>query len=499
MNNKKKMNNNNDYILIILIIFAVLCFLKYCSNNKSRETFKNKRTHNNNNEHFEPINDSIFNIRPINDLNLIDTNLLYIDGSLIFNKLKANHDLKIPFDTITRYTNEKDELGNNIMETKLYNKFPINIIHFPILIKEYKYKYIYIAIFNDGGLYTKNNLTDNNWKGPHRNSYYNDNNKYIPMRNLAISNEGRLLGVGYDGNIYIKDKEDTDETNLNSKNFGDVYKNEWIKYDMFNTKLIYLMLLNKKDMVDENSNQENENISYLGINERGELHKYNFDIINTEYIQDMKIRCGDEDEICKDNKLYKISIDQENKLLIINQKMELMKSSNTLNNILIEKQIKYKRGNNNKTYKNPNILYDVIHSQDGRLYGIGSVNNKIILLKQKNIYFLQPFTVIDSNTDKNKTIVIPDKYIVNYKSNYKIKEISEIKVNSLEDSHQKEVNEDNIKFKTFCRAQFPNNYIDINMLNKIDEFQKKIENLKKVQNDLIDIDNLNITLTAYKE
>ena len=39
---------------------------------------------------------------------------------------------------------------------------------------------------------------------------------------------------------------------------------------------------------------------------------------------------------------------------------------------------------NVRIYKNPNILYDIIHSQDGRLYGVGSINKKVLLLKQEN-------------------------------------------------------------------------------------------------------------------
>ena len=86
--------------------------------------------------------------------------------------------------------------------------------------------------------------------------------------------------------------------------------------------------------------------------------------------------------------------------------------------------------------------------------------------------------------------VIPEKHIVKYKNNYKIKEIPEVKINTLEESYDKEVNEDNQQFKTFCRAQFPNNYIDIDMLNKIDEFRDKINKLKEVKEELINIDNL---------
>jgi hypothetical protein len=462
MNNRKKMNNN-DLILIVLIVILVLCFLKYCVNNQTRETFENKKKHNNNNnEKFQTTNKD--KIEPINTLLDIDKTLFGVkkDGELI------------------------------------YKKYPINIINYPILVTDYKYKYIYIAVFNDGGIYTKNKLTDNNWEGPHRNSYYyrtpteEVEEKYIPMRNLAISNEGRLLGVGYDGNIYIKDTEDTDETNLYNKNFGDTFKNEWIKYhnDENSYNLIYLMLLNETDyneMVPELS-IGNKDVLYLGINNNGYLNIYRYTDTNTKKKEQNKLSIVKQIYKNDENKLYKISLDSKGHLLMINQSKELKRSDNTLKSILNTSTIEFDKKEN--IDKNPNILFDIIQSQDGRLYGVGSINKNITLLKQTNIDFIQPFKIIDNNTNKNQTIVIPEKHIIEYKSNYKIKITPEVKIYSLEESYDKEVNEDNQKFKTFCRAQFPNNYIDIDMLNKIDEFRDKINKLKEVKDELINIDNL---------
>jgi len=495
--------NNNDLILIILIVVLVLCFLKYNVNCQTRETFLNSKKNNNNNNHntekFQSINKG--KIEPINSLLDIDKNLFKVeDGSLIYNKLSVNTELKAPLEYISVNKGVDPDLGHIIQSSKLYRKFPINIISLPINVKDYQYKYIYVAVFNDGGLYTKNSLTDNNWEGPHRNSYYyNDkNDKYIPMRNLSISNEGRLLGVGYDGNIYIKDEEDINLKNLYNKNFGDTYKNEWVKYHYYkdnnNLNLIYLMLLNDTDFNEDNDILEtktDEDIYYLGIDNKGKLYMLLYkDLKNNKfkYQNELSLKKVIDDN----NKLYKISIDVEGHLLIINQSRELMRSSQPLKVVLKNNSLQFDslKINNVRTYKNPNILYDIIHSQDGRLYGVGSINKKVLLLKQNNINFLQSFSVIDSNTDKNQTIVIPEKYIVKYKSNYKIEELSEIKIKSLEESYDKEINEDNTQFKTFCRAQFPNNYIDINMLNKIDEFQDKIEKLKTVKEDLINLDNL---------
>ncbi len=489
MNNSKNMNNN-DLILIILIIIAILCFIKYCSSNQPMETFKNKKKHNN--EKFQNTN------KPLNifDMSDKDDDLNKIDKTLfkdIHTNLSVNIGSKTP--------NEAISINEDIVPV-LAKKYPVNIINYPILITDYKYKYIYIAVFNDGGLYTKNKLTDNNWEGPHRNSYYYREanleavpiieEKYIPMRNLAISNEGRLLGVGYDGNIYIKKEEKIDETNLYNKNFGDTFKNEWVKYyDNNNYNLIYLMLLNDTDYNKEkiltNYIIQTKDVLYLGIDNLGDLSIYIYNKLDNsdgDFTKNLELKKNIKIYNPTENKLYKITIDSKGHLLMINQAKEFKRSTISLKSILERSTtIKFED-------KNPNILFDIIQSQDGRLYGIGSINNKITLLKQTNIDSIQPFKIIDNNTNKHQTIVIPEKHIVKYKSNYIIKEIPEIKINNLEESYNKEVNEDNQKFKTFCRAQFPNNYIDIDMLNKIDEFKDKINKLKEIKEELINIDDL---------
>ena len=262
------------------------------------------------------------------------------------------------------------------------------------------------------------------------------------------------------------------------------------------------MLLNNTDYDKSNLNAnivtdskiiQDGDVLYLGINNNGDLNIYRYIDTNTD--TDTVKEKGQNNlsfvrQIYKndENKLYKISLDSEGHLLIINQTRELKRSTESLKSILKDLTIGfYEKETINK---NPNKLFDIIQSQDGRLYGVGSINNKITLLKQTNIHFLQPFKIIDNNTNKNQTIVIPEKHIVKYKSNYIIKEIPEIKINTLEESYDKEVNEDNQQFKTFCRAQFPNNYIDIDMLNKIDDFRDKINKLKEVKDELINIDNL---------
>ena len=392
---------------------------------------------------------------------------------------------KTPLELISISTAEKSDIGANIIKTMSYKKFPINIILFPYNRKDDNYKYIYLATFNDGAIYSKRKLSDKNWEGPIRNSYYDKNDKYIPFRTLAISDEGKLLGVAYDGNVYVKKDEDTAITNLHNRDFGESFKNEWIKYHLNDLDLIQILLINNRDA---QNNISKIKISYIGVKTDGSLNKLN-------YNKEQKGLTFDYQIYEKNNApIYSISLDNEEHMLIINQNRELKRTVNTLSKILNDTNIgdyDFIEDTNNKDTKkfiNPSILYDIIYSQDGKLYGIGGLNKQITLLKQSNIHFLQPFSTLDKNP--NITLVIPENYIVKYKSNYILDQYQEPKINSLEESYDKELNEDTQKFKLFCKSQFPNDYIDIEMIQKIDEFQDKIKNLEKVKNDLINIDKI---------
>jgi UDP-N-acetylglucosamine transferase subunit ALG13 len=76
-------------------------------------------------------------------------------------------------------------------------KFPVHII-----------KLItgsYLAVFNDGMLYTTDNYKENIWNGPLTNSMPN---RFTPLRMVNTTPYGNIIvGVGYDGKCYIKNSE----------------------------------------------------------------------------------------------------------------------------------------------------------------------------------------------------------------------------------------------------------------------------------------------------
>ena len=59
-----------------------------------------------------------------------------------------------------------------------------------------------LAVFNDGRIYMKNDILDNMWKGPIKNSIPFDS---VPLRMITISyRDNSLLGIGHDNNLYAK-------------------------------------------------------------------------------------------------------------------------------------------------------------------------------------------------------------------------------------------------------------------------------------------------------
>ena len=69
-----------------------------------------------------------------------------------------------------------------------------------------------LAVFNDGRLYSKNNLLNNQWQGPLKNSIPFDS---VPLRMITINyKDNSLLGIGYDNRLYAKQADSTGNINV---------------------------------------------------------------------------------------------------------------------------------------------------------------------------------------------------------------------------------------------------------------------------------------------
>ena len=108
----------------------------------------------------------------------------------------------------------------------------------------------YLAVFNDGKLYIKNNLFDDTlWVGPLNNSLIGSQEDGIGMRMIMFfpfnsnnERQNKLLGVGQDGFLYCKENEDLQSQWIKSSgenNDGLVY----VFCDFYQDKVNYYPIL----------------------------------------------------------------------------------------------------------------------------------------------------------------------------------------------------------------------------------------------------------------
>ena len=478
--------NNNQLIIIILVILVLLYSIKYYSKNnnttKNETTINTINTTTKLNENFENEILTLYNPEKLND-DIETKYYLYIknNGTInknLFNLLKINQTTKLPNNNIL--------LNNKVTS---YNKFPVNIIYYPQNLKE-NIEQTYLAVFNDGALYKSNNILNNDWIGPLPNSYPNvpTNTKIcIPLRHINLTNNGEIIGVGYDGNIYKKkslDEIENSDYDMNIKN--EPYNHEWELWNNNTAIKFKFILLNKNNNYEE----DEASVEYFGINNSNELHIYTYNNSSNLLKQVNKITTPD------NNIIYRLYYDIDDKLLFINENRELKRTKENIKTIIEKTEITIDI-TDDKNSKNPNILYDIIYNTDGTLIGMGSFNNNIKMLKQENkFHYLYPFKLINNLRLSSTDTAISKNTIAELKSGYIIKEEEEDKdkekIDSLDKAYEVESNKDLISFKTFCDKRSKTQYNNLEILNNINNFENKINELKEVKKELL---NLNLLST----
>lgn len=456
--------DKNKYIIIIILFAALFILIKHL-NSKHKHSYSNE-TFQNKNSQLELELEGVSGVNPTNIYLESDKTTLRVNNENIDRNLLQ----LIRVDETNHFPLDKVNIGkNNTINLVNFKKYPLNIIIYPDNIKE-SVKSTYLALFNDGALYKKNNINDSTWEGPLPNSYHYDlaSEGFIQFRSINLSDDGKLLGVGYNGKVYIKthhtDPENTD-TNISSRT--EPYKNKWRLWDYSSNKLLHILW-------------NNDTNKYLGIDIKGDINVYEYDTSIKSLVLKKTITRNV-------SPYHKMSYDKDGYLLLINQKQELTRTKNKINDIINNVQSFVIDKVAGRTI-NPNIVYDVIYDYDGKMYGIGSFNGNIRLLKQDYSFYLSEFKLPSSLDNENTNIIFATDDIVSYKSGY-IGNITE-DIPTLEEVHQKEINNDYQKFKTFCKNQTPNNYVNVEILNEINDFQRKINRLKKVKDDLLNLDEL---------
>lgn len=342
----------------------------------------------------------------------------------------------------------EDCIDSDAKSTFKLKKFPVHIL--PMMDKTY------LAVFNDGMIYQKSTLKSKFWKGPLLNSLPNDS---IPLRMITIDSENRLLGVGYDNNLYEKQKPETDiekERPLETKwvqipNSGDII---YILYDQF---------------VDVDTNNLNiEEDKLVGINTQGMLVSKNFEK-----------RATDNFEVFQDSKpVFKICYDKNGYIIGIGNDFKLYRKSEKF----LNSQFDVVTSNNNKSKLN-DVFYDI----DGKLYGLVFQPNfsTLELMKQVVPYYLSEFAPLEMSNTSDSTKLITMKYddVVKRKTGVNVSIIKNLQNMqsdlSLEETQKNIYNNDIASLRQYCGSLNKNKYENYELLNRIEEQEGKIEKLRE--------------------
>ena len=423
---------------IILFIVGLMIFyyslIQYFSNKKiinTTETFINNKL-SNTSELCLYKDDEIKITYPKNNLEqLTETEKIYFDHNFSNDKIRGCKQNKIP--TI---------IDKNIL------RYPIQIILYKYVTKNVENNinnYIYIGLFNDGGIYSKENIKQTYWDGPLVNSLVKEDGNFKALRNICLSKEGELLGITFDGNVYIK-------TQIN-ENLLKNYEMPWKKWNIPMSNIKYLMF--------------NENEDYYIITKDSKL------LINKK----PKILKTKDGILVNVNKIYK---DYNNYLLVLDNDNKLYKTVdtdyNTTKTNIIELMDEF----------SSTELVDIIYDYDKTLIGLGIPekglkNNETKLLQQKNLFFLSKFFLIENVSNTLRKILSKDD-IIRFKNNINVERKEELK--SLDELYTNEKSNDQKEFRKFCSEKFKNTKINLEIENEIKINNEKLEKLSEIINNL---------------
>lgn len=410
------------------------------------------------------------NIKNINLENIIKIVLIIIAILIIiyYDKLFPSYNIKntetFVEETLESNANNSD-FANTVYERAVTTKF-INTNDFvcdiiPTFNCDYRKQFpvhiikgingLYIAVFNDGKLYSTDNLRDGSWLGPYENSMPD---QYIPLRNITTNPEGnKLIGIGYDNRIYIKSSNNildlSSEWNAYPANINAIYATFYFNKDK---NEFYLIVINTDGkimkQVDENKfiNVNNGNIPpLLKI-----FYDYNGYMLG----------------LTKDFHLGRF--DKKNWETSTFSKKTKLNSDSLLNDIL---------------YDNDMSLFGLVFNEDKKIMeikkqsGVGYDKRFITLLKDEAV----ENKMIDENIIKSKLGTIDKLGLFTENGNDSIFD------NDINIAYQRQVLEDNAKLRNFCKNRQNNiktNMIDLELNNQIKENAAKISEINNLLNKL---------------
>lgn len=397
------------------------------------------------------------------------------------------------------------------------------------------YKGTYLALFNDGLIRQKKSITDDFWNNPLNNSVANQtnnnfgsNDQIIPMRMITFDARNNLIGVGFDNKLYIKEDhsklpdDDFKKTLYKNKN----YENIWQDITPSDSNgIIYILFKQYNQNITDDLNDENDVAIVLDTN--GKMHYYMYNE-NSPTLREISINTN--------LSLIKIYFDQYGYLLGLSDNFKLYRSSSQLyfdatfidkeeenkelqneeqnekeSNIieqssLMPGEILFDLGSNGEK-SNPTPLIDIIYDYDSRLYGLGIFpkRKRTILMKQKNkcinCFFSSVFgfsyerDMVDfKSATQSEKVKLSKEDILKLKSGYDLG-LKQIKtypeINDINYAYQKISLNSRKKLRTYCKKYNNKNNFDsknFNLINKMEEQEKKIDDLQKSISQMIKFD-----------
>ena len=311
-----------------------------------------------------------------------------------------------------------------------------------------------LAVFNDGRLYTKDNIFNTMWHGPLNNSLPNDT---IPLRMVTLSTDlNTLLGVGYDNKLYMKQPDINGNLNLVAS-WRVVPNNNNIIYVLFDKETGYLISIDTQGK--------------LFYKQSSDLTSNNIELINR-----------------LDRPVLRLYYDLNGYMLAIDDNFEMYQFSelNWQNSPL-----------NTKRGANSSKLQDILYHNDGRLFGLvfNPASYMVQIMKQDQAFYLANFTPLDQsiNLENSLEFVMSDQDIILSKTGNIKAYLEAINASDSADSdpniaYQKQIMETRAKLKQFCATRnstTSSNYDNYDLLANVEQNDDRIMQLKNIINNLI--------------
>lgn len=339
-----------------------------------------------------------------------------------------------------------------------------------VLITKYKYPVHvqrlingrHIAVFNDGRLYMKARLIDTMWQGPLKNSRPK---RTVPLRMVTTTPEGdRLVGVGFDGQAYIKPADDTVDVNI---------EDEWQPLDGLRD-IIYLMY-----HYDEATNTNR--FLVIDINGRIQITRTSE---SDSGLQTFGVLREPILKMCMGADGYMMAIDTQLRLRTFDSKAWYNSQLST------------------KFPPSQQHVLDVIYDNDQLLFGLVVLPkvSQVEVMKQEEAHITAPFVPLELNRylDSSLDPRLTERTIINTKVGSSVAaagtlaaDVDEQLDNDVNMAYQRQMLADKVRLRQFCAKRGFGTKADnknFELMREIDQNNEKIEQLNRAIVDLVSFD-----------